>query len=31
MTNYKLKTISITEKNLLDKKSSWYAYETIYF
>ena len=27
MTNYKLKTISITEKNLLDKKSSWYTYE----
>ena len=27
MTNYKLKTISTTEKNLLDKKSSWYAYE----
>jgi hypothetical protein len=27
MTNYKLKTISTTEKNLLSKKSSWYAYE----
>ena len=27
MTNYKLKTISTTEKNLLDKKSSWYVYE----
>ena len=27
MTNYKLKTISTTEKNLLNKKSSWYAYE----
>ena len=27
MTNYKLKTISTIEKNLLNKKSSWYAYE----
>ena len=27
MTNYKLKTISTTEKNLLNKKSSWYDYE----
>jgi hypothetical protein len=27
MTNYKLKTISTTEKNLLNKQSSWYAYE----
>ena len=27
MTNYKLKTISTTEKDLLNKKSSWYDYE----